>query len=103
MALEWEDILRRLKSNPPGTNTLLPPCNEGRLREVQSELGKLPNELIDMRRHFNGANLFKKTGPLISVFGISTIPPLPPLEWADEWTIDKFTPRWRAGGGRSSK
>ena len=56
-----------------------------------------------MLRHFNGGRLFVRTGPLTSIFGVSILPPLPPLEWAPEWCIDKFTPRWRAAGdGRQS-
>jgi hypothetical protein len=51
-----------------------------------------------MLRHFNGAELFEKTGPLVTVFGASTIPPLPPKEWAEHWYIDKYTPSWRAAG-----
>jgi len=50
-----------------------------------------------MLLHFNGARLFKKSVPFVSIFGISTIPPLPPLRWAKDWYIDKFTPTWRLG------
>jgi hypothetical protein len=51
-----------------------------------------------MLRHFNGAGLFAAgTGPSVSIFGISPIPSVPPLEWAKDWFIDMFTPRWRAG------
>jgi hypothetical protein len=53
-----------------------------------------------MLQHFNGAHLFDtgRGGHMISLFGISEEPPLPKFEWAPEWTIDRFTPEWRAAG-----
>jgi len=48
-----------------------------------------------MLRQFNGAQLFVRHGPLITLFGISPEPPLGPFEWAEDWWIDKFTPTWR--------
>lgn len=52
-----------------------------------------------MLGHFNGAQLFDKgPGNLVTLFGISEDPPLPPVEWAEDWWIDKFTPPWRAAG-----
>jgi hypothetical protein len=94
----WDDFVRRLDSYPPGTDTFLPPCSEERLQAVESELGRLPAGIIDMLKHFNGANLFKCPGQLVAVFGISTIPPLPAFEWGVDTYIDKFTPLWRAAG-----
>jgi hypothetical protein len=45
-----------------------------------------------------GNTLFVKTVPLVSILGISSIPPVPPREWAPEWYIDRLTPKWRASG-----
>lgn len=100
MQSTWNAIVRRLDSYPSRIHRLLPPCSEERLREVQSKLGKLPKGVIEMLRQFNGAELFMKHGPMITVFGISTLPALPPLEWAEDWYIDIFTPWWRAFGER---
>jgi hypothetical protein len=93
----WDNVLRRLGGYPAGTHELLPPCSEERLRAVQSEYGRLPNEILEMLRHFNGARLFVDAIQLVAIFGVSTIPALPPFEWAEDWYIDKFTPWWRAG------
>lgn len=92
---DWEHFLYRLRAYPNGTHRLLPPCPEKDLELIQEQLGKLPSVLIAMLRHFNGARLFDINGPLFSLFGVSTAPPLPPLQWAPEWYIDKFTPAWR--------
>jgi hypothetical protein len=40
---------------------------------------------------------------MITVFGISGIPPLPKFEWAPHWYIDKFTPAWRRASPRREK
>jgi hypothetical protein len=98
MKPNWENILQRLNKYPTGTHLFLPPCPEQRIESVQSELGKMPSVLTEMLKHFNGARLFKKTGPFVSIFGVSTIPLLPPLQWATEWYVNKFTPAWRSGG-----
>ena len=60
MALDWHATLRRLESYPPGTHRWLPPCSEERLRQLQSELGTLPDAVSDMLRHLNGLHLFMK-------------------------------------------
>ena len=98
MESKWGSIVCRLNSYPPGTNKLLPPCSEANLREVQSKFGRLPNGVIEMLRHFNGGKLFVKTAQLVSIFRLSTISSLPPMEWAEDYCIDKFTPWWRAAG-----
>ena len=95
MKPDWANVLRRLRSYPKKVHRLLPSCPEDRLHAVQDELGKVPDELVEMLRHFNGAELFDRSGPLLTIFGIYTIPPLPPLEWAPDWYIDRFTPSWR--------
>jgi hypothetical protein len=55
----------------------------------------MPTTLVDMLKCFNGGKLFFRAGPLVSIFGISMIPPLPSLQWAPDWFVDKFTPKWR--------
>ena len=102
MRIDWEMFLSRLEKYPVGTHRILPPCPEDRIQTVQAEYGQMPSELVSMLRHFNGAELFIKTGPLISIFRVSTIQPLPPLVWAPEWQIENFTSRWRScGSGRN--
>ena len=96
MKIEWQLFLERLNAFGTEAHKILPPCAEDRLEAIQAQLGKMPTALVEMLRTFDGAQLFDNGGPLVSIFGISTIPPLPPLEWAPDWYIDKFTPVWRA-------
>ncbi len=98
MSTNWDHFLGRLGEYPEGTHRILPPCPNERIQAVQNQFGPMPNDLLDMLRHFNGAKLFIKTGPLVSVFGITTVPSLSPLVWAPEWHIDRFTARWRSSG-----
>lgn len=98
MALDWDNVVRHLDNYPPGIHRLLPPCTEEQLLEVQSKLGRLPDGIFEMLRHFNGGKLFTKTGPLVSIFRLSPIPSLPRFEWAEGYCIDQYTPRWRAAG-----
>ncbi len=98
----WLKVINRLQTYPQDTHRLLPPCSRERLQAVETVLGKLTEALQDMLMHFNGAELFTRDGPLATLFGISTIPPMPSLEWAPDWYIDKFTPEWRVlGPGRN--
>jgi hypothetical protein len=94
----WDAFLTRLQAYPRHVHRILPPCPEDRIRFAEKELGKLPTTLEAMLKRFNGARLFIKTGPAVSLFGIATVPPLPPLEWAPDWYIEKLTPAWRAAG-----
>lgn len=102
MKVDWEGFLRRLRSYPAHVHNILPPCPEERIEAVEEEFGKLPEPLGDMLRHFNGAQLFDRTGYLLTIFGVSAIPPLPPFEWGPDWYIDKFTARWRSCGRREN-
>jgi hypothetical protein len=98
MMFNWEVFLSRLQAYPSHFHRILPPCPGERIDAVERELGNLPLTLKAMLSHLNGAQLFLKAGPSFSLFGISTVPPLPPFEWAVDWYIDRFTPRWRAAG-----
>lgn len=101
MSVDWENVVGRLKAYPADVHNFLPPCPEESLEAVQKELGRIPDELTDMLRHFNGAELFVKAGPLITIFGITPVIPLSRFEWAPDWVIDKYTPEWRhASPGR---
>src|SRR6266516_590339 len=90
MNVDWQDVLRRLRSAyAPGTHRILPSCPLDRIEAVEAEFGALPKDLARMFRHFNGAELFIKTMPLICIFGISTVPSLSAGEWAPEWYIER--------------
>ena len=100
MTSTWAGFMQRIRSYPPGIHELRPPCSQDRIDVAEREVGKLPNTLLQRLGYFNGAHLFDagRGGHMVSLFGISEDPPLPEFEWAPEWTIDKFTPAWRAAG-----
>jgi hypothetical protein len=103
MSFDWDAFLGRLRAYPPEFHRVLPPCSAERIEAVEKELGRLPQTLKEMLKHLNGAELFIVGLPYLSLFGISTIPLLPPFEWSTGWYIDTFTPKWRAtGSGRQN-
>jgi hypothetical protein len=92
----WKNIMQHFNTYPAEIRRLLSPCPDEWIRAVQSDLGEMPNSLVEMLKLFNGAELFVGNGPMVTIFGISANPPLSPLEWAPDWYVDKFTPAWRA-------
>jgi hypothetical protein len=98
MMIDCGALLVRLRAYPSHFHRILPPCPGERIEAVEKELGKLPTSLTAMLTHANGAELFICPDASFTLFGISTNPPLPPFEWAPDWYIDKFTPKWRAAG-----
>jgi len=94
--MDWINFINRLRKYPKGMHILLPPCPDEEIKNVQAVLGKMPDPLTRMLRHFNGAQLFCTGLPLVSIFGLSVAMPDKPMEWCKEWSIDKFTPKWRA-------
>jgi hypothetical protein len=98
MTFNWDAFLSRLRGYPPGYHRFLAPCSRQRIKAVEGEIGPLPVVLSEMVERFNGAELFIASGPMLTVFGLSTVPPPPPLDWAEGWYIDGFTPKWRASG-----
>jgi hypothetical protein len=95
---DWDSFIARLSAYPDGMHRLLPPCPDERIRALDTELGHFPHVLNEMLRRANGIELFCCPNATTTLFGISTIPALPPFEWAPDWHIDKFTPKWRALG-----
>jgi hypothetical protein len=100
MSLDWTDVLHRLQCYRTGLHHIRPPCPAESIDYTQRLLGSMPETLVKMLRTFNGAKLFNLEGPVYSIFGVSTIPRLPELDWAPDWYIDKFTPLWRRSSGR---
>jgi hypothetical protein len=93
---DWDEFFCKIQGYPAEVNEFLPPCSTERIEQVEKALGKMPSGLVDMLSHFNGAKLFQRCGPMLNIFGITPIPALHPMEWAEGWNIDKFTPKWRA-------
>lgn len=100
MALDWHAFVKRFNRYPNGTHNILPPCSTERFRAMEAELGACPIALREMLSHFNGAELFIDFMPLLTVFGVSPTIPVSETEWASNWYIDRFTPKWRAAGER---
>jgi hypothetical protein len=99
MRYDWDVFVKRLGAFP-GSHRLLPPCERESITEVEQGLGRLPEVLHKMLLRFNGAQLFIAPhggGEYLTIFGISTRPPLPAFMWAPDWYLDRFTPPWRAG------
>ena len=88
----------RLRKYPPSYHHFLAPCPPDRITAAEAKLGTMPEVLKDMLQHFNGAKLFDAADPMLRIFGVTTVPPLPRFEYAEDWYIDKFTPPWRASG-----
>ena len=95
---DWSAFLVRLRADPSHFHRILPPCPDEPIEAVEMELGKLPATLNEMLKRFNGAELFCNPNAMVSFFRMSTIPPLPALEWAPDWYIDTFTRKWREAG-----
>ncbi len=88
----------RLQEYPSGYFRLLAPCPSERIEAAERRLGAMPPTLKDMLQHFNGAELFIAAVPMLTICGVTTVPPLSPLEWGENWYIDKLTPDWRTSG-----
>lgn len=102
--MNWTRFIERLETYPQNTHVFRLPVSVERLNKVQEGFELLPQPLLSMIEHFNGAKLFNFGLPMLRLFGISEDPPLDELEWAEDWYIDKFTPTWRsAEKGRESQ
>ena len=98
MGINWTAFLARLRAYPSHYHSILPPCADDRISAVEKELGPIPPTVREMLKQFNGAQLFESGLPFVHLFGLSPIPALPPMEWAPDFWIDKFTPKWRGTG-----
>ena len=101
MTYDWDTLVARLRKYPADYHHFLAPCPQHRIADAGKQLGTMPAILKQMLENFNGAELFVDAcggGAMLSLFGLTTVPPLPPLEWGEDWYIDRFTPHWRAAG-----
>jgi hypothetical protein len=99
LSAEWNAFWDRISSSLPGTHSVKPPAPASRLQDIQRELGEFPEELLEMLAYCNGAELFISAIPLVTLFGISPLVPVPTLQWASDWYVDRFTPAWRGHSG----
>jgi hypothetical protein len=88
----WSRFLEALRSSPPEAHKLRPPCHLARIKEVEIQLGTIPSDLAEMLQYFNGGELFVKTMPLFTLFGLSE--PTDPPDF--DWFIDRYTPALRS-------
>jgi hypothetical protein len=95
MIPNWTAFQERLETFPQGSHMTRPPISVKRLNEVQKRFENLPGPLLAMVKHFNGAELFARGMPMLTLFGLTEDPPLDEMEWAEDWYIDVFTPKWR--------
>jgi hypothetical protein len=92
--VDWDKFLNELKSFPSNVYNLRPPCSLSRLGEAELHFGNFPIDLSEMLKHFNGGELFIRTGPLITLFGLFQHSEKTEFAWYD-WYIDIWTPKWR--------
>jgi hypothetical protein len=98
MKFDWRALIDRLRKYPCSRHQFLAPCPHDRIATVEETCGALPTLIREMLEHFNGAELFTDGVPLLTLFRISTVPPLRSPEWGEDLYIDKFTPKWRESG-----
>lgn len=99
MNTDWRWFLDHLQNAyPTGVHRILSPCSPSDLAALESAHGRPPDELSEMLRYVNGAELFIKTMPLVTFFRALSVNPPPSMEWAPDWYIDTFTSAWRSRG-----
>ena len=80
------------------SHRFMPRCPPERIDWLQSRWGILPPTLRSMLSLFNGAELFIEAVPMLTILGVSTDPPQPPLVWPRECCIDYWLNLWRQAG-----
>jgi hypothetical protein len=93
--IDWDEVLRELRSFPAKSQKLRAACPMQRINEEEGRLGRLPTDLSEMLLRFNGGELFIDAIPMITLFGLS-LPGDPPTF---DWFIDRSTSAWRAKMG----
>jgi hypothetical protein len=89
--VNWQTFVDTLKNQPVGHHRLRPPGSAERVIEVVSELGEMPQDLVSILGHFNGAELFIRAIPLVTLFGLSSAE----TPARNDWFVDRFTRNWR--------
>ncbi len=97
--MDWKGFVNRLKQLPANVTNLALPCPPERIAEERVRLGSWPSDLAEMLIVFNGGELFVDAMPFVTIFGLSLADDPPELEWS----IDKFTPKWRAAMQRPNE
>jgi len=99
MEMNWQWFVGELREYPAGIHQLRPPCDNESLERLRCALGEPPSVVRGMLETFDGAKLFNRCGPMLTIFGVSAQIDRDPLEFAPDWYIDKYTPAWRSSIG----
>jgi hypothetical protein len=86
--MNWTLFTNTLQETDGTRHRLMPPCPEERIEWLEQRWGSLDPTLRSMLLLFNGAELFIDAVPMVTVLGISTEPPQPPLVWPKECCMD---------------
>lgn len=102
--VDWDAFMTDLASFPPGVHDLFPPCPLERIGEVERSLGRLPSDLMELFKRFNGGTLFNKSMQLLTIFGLWMPYETVGFEYLEEagWFVEGITPRWRSSAERAS-
>lgn len=96
--MDWNSFQGILLEKHGNHHRLMPPCPLGCIQFIDQRWGKLPPVLCSMYRLFNGAELYIDSMPMLTILGIPTDPPQPPLIWPGNCCIDYWLTLWRSGG-----
>jgi hypothetical protein len=94
--VDWKSVVNRLMELPARVMSLAAPCPQQRIRGTEAQLGKLPSQIVGLLTAFNGGELFIDATPFITIFGLSLAGDPPDRDWS----VDRFTAKWRAAMNR---
>jgi hypothetical protein len=87
-----DDFVQHLHSYPETYHALIRPANQEDVSTLEHELGTLPPSLRRWLEHHNGGELYLRSGPLLTLFGVSDSDSFAP---SYGWSIRTFTKEWR--------
>jgi hypothetical protein len=94
--MDWKRFADRVKGLPTNIVNLEPPCPLERVSEIETQMGPLPDVVVGLLRLFNGGEFFIGAVPFVTVFGLTLLQDPPEREWS----IDRFTLKWRVAMNR---
>jgi hypothetical protein len=96
--MDWQLFVHSIRAACGERHRFMPPCPPERIDWLQSRWGTLPQTLRSMLSLFNGGELFIEALPMLTILGVSTDPPQPPLVWPNECCIDYWLKSCRQAG-----
>lgn len=103
MAFDWSEVLDKLRQHPPSYHELFSAANSDEIADVEKKLGVMPADVKSVIGQTNGAELFIKGGPLLTLLPIKMNEKLARVDWSNIWCIDNYTTLWRQAGEKRNK